>query len=198
MIFLRRPSSSDIDRFLRESRDLPLSYGPVGIVNDTNTKRRVDEQVVAIGRGEDDFARARAALVRWTQFDIGWVDLFPRRAPIHPGTNVAVLIRHLGLWSLNGCRVVYTVGGDRSRFGFAYGTLSNHEEAGEELFEVAIDPHTEAVTYRIRAVSWPYRLIAHAGQPIVRVLQQHFRRDSALAMQRAITTGEKQREGPSL
>ena len=188
MVFLRRPTPAAIDRFLRESRDLPLSYEPVGILNSTSTNRRVDEQVVAIGKGEGDFARACAALEAWTQFDIGWVELFPRHAPIHPGTVVSVLIRHLGIWSLNGCRVVYTVGDDRSRFGFAYGTLTNHEEAGEELFEVFIDPHTEAVMYRIRATSWPYAAIAHLGQPIVRVLQRRFRRDSALAMQRAANT----------
>jgi len=196
MMFLRRPSPSAIDRFLRESRDLPLSYGPVGIVNDTKAApsdrgrryRRVDEQVVTIGRGERDLARAYSALVGWTQFDIGWVELFPRNAPIHPGTVVGVLIRHLGIWSLNGCRVVYTIGDDRSRFGFAYGTLTNHEEAGEELFEVFLEPHTDEVRYRIRATSWPYAAIAHLGQPIVRVLQQRFRRDSALAMQRAVAT----------
>ena len=191
MMFLRRPSPSAIDRFLRESRDLPLSYGPVGIANDNNAAtpahhhagRRVDEQVVTIGRGERDLSRACAALLAWSQFDIGWVELFPRHAPIHPGTVVGVLIRHLGMWSLNGCRVVYTLGDDRSRFGFAYGTLTNHEEAGEELFEVFLDPQTDEVRYRIRAISWPYATIAHVGQPIVRMLQRRFRRDSALAMQ---------------
>jgi uncharacterized protein (UPF0548 family) len=195
MMFLRRPSPSAIERFLRESRDLPLSYSPIGIVNDTSaakpergrTGHRVDEQVVTIGRGAPDLARAYSALVAWTQFDIGWVELFPRHAPIHPGTVVGVLIRHLGIWSLNGCRVVYTIGDDRSRFGFAYGTLTNHEEAGEELFEVFLDPQTDEVRYRIRAISWPYAAMAHVGQPIVRRLQARFRRDSARAMQRATT-----------
>ena len=196
MLFLRRPSASAIDRFLRESRDLPLSYGPVGIVNDDKTcahdhsGRRVDEQVITIGRGARDLSRAYSALIAWAQFDIGWVELFPRHAPIHPGTVVGVLIRHLGMWSLNGCRVVYTLGDDRSRFGFAYGTLTNHEEAGEELFEVFLDPHTEEVRYRIRAISWPYAPIAHVGQPIVRMLQRRFRRDSALAMQRTLSVPE--------
>jgi uncharacterized protein (UPF0548 family) len=197
MMFLRRPSPSAIDRFLRESRDLPLSYSPVGIVNGTNPvepargrgRRRLDEQVVTIGRGQRDLERAYAALVAWTPFDIGWVEVFPRHAPIHPGTVVGVLIRHLGIWSLNGCRIVYTLGDDRSRFGFAYGTLTNHEEAGEELFEVVLDPHTDEVRYRIRAISWPYAPLAHLAQPIVRVLQRRFRRDSAEAMRRKVPPG---------
>ena len=100
---------------------------------------------------------------------------------------MAVLIRHLGFWSLNGCRVVYGVGGgtDETRFGFAYGTLTNHAESGEELFEVFIDPATEDVFYRIRATSWPRALLARVGQPIVRMLQARFRRHSVESMKRA-------------
>jgi uncharacterized protein (UPF0548 family) len=100
---------------------------------------------------------------------------------------VAVLIRHLGFWSLNGCRVVYSVGGldDVARFGFAYGTLTNHAESGEELFEVFVDPQTDDVSYRIRAISWPQAKLAQVGQPIVRVLQERFRNQSADAMKRA-------------
>jgi uncharacterized protein (UPF0548 family) len=103
------------------------------------------------------------------------------------GTVVAVLIRHVGLWSLNGCRVVYDLGeSDREiRFGFAYGTLTNHAEAGEELFEVRLDLQTGDVIYRIRAVSWPRAPLARLGRPIVRRLQARFRRDSVEAMKRA-------------
>ena len=54
------------------------------------------------------------------------------------------------------------------------------------LFVVELDPLTEAVSYRIRAVSWPYALLTHIGQPIVRHLQAQFRRDSAAAMTRAV------------
>ena len=32
MFLARRPSQLAIDRFLRDSQDLPLSYGPIGIV----------------------------------------------------------------------------------------------------------------------------------------------------------------------
>jgi len=151
------------------------------------TRQGLDEATVAIGRGETDFERARAALMAWKQFDIGWVETFPRDAPIAVGTVVAVLIRHLGFWSLNGCRVLYSVGcrDDVARFGFAYGTLTNHAESGEELFELFVDPRSGDVMYRIRAVSWPQTMLARIGQPIVRALQVRFRRDSAAAMTRA-------------
>ena len=99
---------------------------------------------------------------------------------------MAVLIRHLGFWSLNGARVVYEVGGrtEGPRFGFAYGTLANHAEAGEELFEVFIDPTTGDVVYRLRAASRPRATLARLGMPIVRALQARFRRDSLAAMTR--------------
>ena len=147
--------------------------------------------MVTVGRGEADFERARNALERWKHFGIGWVEAFPARSSIAIGTNIAVLIRHLGFWSLNGARVLYHVGRSdgQDAFGFAYGTLTNHAESGEELFEVFIDPHTGDVNYRIRAVSWPQNPLARLGQPIVRVLQARFRRDSAIAMRRAIRAG---------
>jgi uncharacterized protein (UPF0548 family) len=99
-----------------------------------------------------------------------------------------VLIRHFGFWSLNGCRVVYGLG-DRMHgpaFGFAYGTLSNHAERGEEIFEVSHQAHSDEVVYRIRAASQPRAVLARAGYPLVRRLQARFRRDSGEAMRRAV------------
>src|SRR4026208_1735416 len=102
MFFARRPSIRDIERFLVESHQLPLSYHPVGIVRQAPRDKRFDERVIAIGRGPGDFDRARVALMAWKQFDIGWVETFPHDARVEVGTVVAVLIRHFGFWSLNG------------------------------------------------------------------------------------------------
>jgi uncharacterized protein (UPF0548 family) len=186
MFCVRRPSREAIDRFVRDSQELPLSYGPIGIVSGETPCRDLDEAIVTIGRGRTEFDRARAALMVWQQFDIGWVETFPRHAPVEVGTVVAVLIQHLGFWSLNGCRVLYHVGGD-GRFGFAYGTLTNHAESGEELFDVFLDPKSDEVRYRIRATSKPQAALARIGRPIVRALQARFRRDSVAAMKRATT-----------
>ena len=188
MFLARRPSHTTIDRFLRDSRDLPLSYGPSGILDADAGQGARDCATVAIGQGAADFERARSALMTWRQFDLGWVEIFPRQAPLAPGTVVAVLIRHLGFWSLNGCRVVYGVGSphDAARYGYAYGTLTNHAESGEEAFDVFRDPQTDRVMYRIRAVSWPQATLARIGQPVVRMLQARFRTDSAAAMRRAV------------
>ena len=187
MFFARRPSRQAIEGFIATSRALPLSYSPIGLAQSEPAGYRVDETIAAIGRGTADFDRATAALARWTPFDIGWVELFPRPASLEPGTVVGVLIHHLGFWSLNGCRVVYGVGDrDRgTRFGFAYGTLVNHAEAGEELFEVLLHADSGDVIYRIRAVSRPRAALARLGYPVTRALQARFRRDSVEAMRRA-------------
>ncbi len=187
MFLARRPSPKTIERFLRESQGLPLSYGPIGLARTTSAGHNVDDATVAIGHGKADFERARAALMAWKQFDLGWVETFPRGAPVAVGTVVAVLIHHFGFWSLNGCRVLYFVGDDSAaaRFGFAYGTLVNHAESGEEIFEVFIDPETDQVLYRILAISRPRAQLARISYPITRLLQARFRRHSAGAMKRA-------------
>jgi uncharacterized protein (UPF0548 family) len=186
MFLARRPSGDAIARFLSDSRNLPVSYGPIGLATRDAVGPGFDEAVVAIGHGAADFARARAGLMAWAQFAIGWVEIHPPSPSIADGTVVAVLVRHLGFWSLNGCRVVYTVADshESSRFGFAYGTLTNHAERGEELFEVFIDPASQDVFYRIRAYSRPRALLARLGYPVVRRLQARFRHDSGLAMRR--------------
>jgi uncharacterized protein (UPF0548 family) len=83
--------------------------------------------------------------------------------------------------------VVYEIAGDASReFGFAYGTLTNHAETGEEIFKVSLRPGTGEVSYVIRAASRPRALLARLGYPVTRSLQARFRRDSAAAIARAI------------
>jgi uncharacterized protein DUF1990 len=70
-----------IDRFLRESQGLPLSYSQTGIVKANTVREDHDEATVVIGHGKAAFERARAALIAWKQFDISWVETFPRHAP---------------------------------------------------------------------------------------------------------------------
>ena len=188
MFTLRRPSGRAVQDFLEQSRTLPLSYDPIGIALGSPRAYTLDETVAIIGRGSAQFERAMAAIRAWKHFDLGWVTLAPEAASIDPGTDVAVIVRHLGFWSMNGCRVVYARD-DREHvpvFGFAYGTLPNHAERGEELFEVSMRPDTLDVVYRIRAVSKPRALLARAGYPVTRSLQAKFRRDSVRAMRRAV------------
>ena len=53
--------------------------------------------------------KAKAALGRWQQFRLGWVEVWSPETPIQTGEVVAVIARNLGLWWLNACRIVYVV-----------------------------------------------------------------------------------------
>ena len=186
MFLIHRPSEREITDFLNRSRNLPLSYSSVGIAQQNPSDFRIDEASAVIGYGKSLFDRAKDALMNWRHFDLGWVQLFPPHAPIEPGAVVAVVVHHLGFWSINACRVVYLLGEQSSAsFGFAYGTLRDHAECGEELFEILFDPETNKVTYRIRAVSKPHLALAWLGYPLTRALQARFRRDSIAAIKRA-------------
>src|SRR5947199_4967904 len=109
MFLTHRPKSSEIENFLRQSRELPLSYRPVGIAKNGSAGFRFDTASSVIGKGEAAFARAQRALKEGRQFELGWVELFPRGAPQRSGTVVAVVVHHMGWWWFNGYRVVYIV-----------------------------------------------------------------------------------------
>jgi uncharacterized protein (UPF0548 family) len=82
--------------------------------------------------------------------------------------------------------VVYLVDdrGTHPRFGFAYGTLTQHAETGEERFTVEMRPEDETVWYDILAFSRPNGL-ARFAYPLSRGLQKRFARESKEAMRRA-------------
>ncbi len=124
---------------------------------------------------------------------MGWVEAWPADTPIRAGETVAVLIRAFGLWWLNAARIVYVVDETAesvTRFGFAYGTLPGHVEAGEERFLVEWDRATDRVFYDIFAFSRPRHILTRIGQWQVRRMQQRFRDDSAAAMRHSVRVGE--------
>jgi uncharacterized protein (UPF0548 family) len=181
MLSISRPSVSVVEDYLRTQADLPFSYNEHG---QSRTGRPpgydVDENAVELGRGAAIFDAARAALRRWAMFPAQWAYIHPVTATIEPGTVVAMTARVAGLWWRNACRIVYVIDEPR-RFGFAYGTLPGHVEAGEELFLVELDDD-DRVWYRIRAFSRPRHWAARLGYRLARAYQRRFVRDSKQAM----------------
>lgn len=117
-------------------------------------------------------------------FHNGWTHLCWPDAPIRSGTNVAVMARCFGLYSINFCRIVYVIDEPR-KYGFAYGTLPDHVEAGEERFVVEW-LEDGRVWYDVFAFSRARHVLARIANPAVRGLQSKFRRGSGRAMQRAV------------
>jgi uncharacterized protein (UPF0548 family) len=188
---LRKPSSLTIRDFLATQADLDLTYPVVGTpATLPPTGYVADHTRVRLGEGEAAFRAAKAALARWVHFRLGWVEAWPADTPLKVGECVAVVARVLGLWWLNACRIVYVVDdetGPTCRFGFAYGTLPGHAEAGEERFLVEWNRADDGVWYDIFAFSRPRHPLARLGYPLTRRVQKRFARDSAAAMQKAVT-----------
>ncbi len=189
VFLLTKPSAQRIERFLAEQRHRTFSYREVGYTRrGTPPGYRTDHNRIQLGEGRAAFARAVEALRSWTMFGLGWVSVHPATAPIEPGTTVAVRCRHLGFWSLNACRIVYRVEdeGPVVRFGFAYGTLPDHAERGEERFTVEWHHEDSSVWYDIYyAFSRPAHPMARLAFPLARFLQQRFVSGSKRAMARA-------------
>jgi uncharacterized protein (UPF0548 family) len=194
MLSLRKPSGDALRRFLGTQRELPFTYDAVGAPAGTPPAGfMVDRTRIKLGEGEAVFQLAKAALRRWEQFRLGWVEAWSPDTPIVNGEVVAVMGRAVGVWWLNACRIVYVVeeAGPLSKFGFAYGTLPGHVESGEERFLIEWDRSSGEVWYDILAFSRPNRFSARLGYPVVRRLQKRFGRDSgaAAAMLRAVQAG---------
>jgi uncharacterized protein (UPF0548 family) len=193
MLSLRKPSADAMRRFLVRQVNLPFTYQAVGATAETPPAGYVvDRTRIKLGEGEPIFWSAIAALRRWEQFNLGWVEAWPSDTTIRLGEVVAVMGRAIGVWWLNACRIVYVVDehGPISKFGFAYGTLPGHVESGEERFLIEWDRDDDAVWYDILAFSRPNDLLTRLGYPVVRRLQKQFGRNSAASMLRAVRLGE--------
>ena len=177
---------------------LPFTNAAVGATAKTPPAGYVvDRTRIKLGEGEPVFRSAVAALRRWEQFNLGWVEAWPPDTPIQEGEVVAVMGHAIGMWWLNACRIVYVVdeSGPISKLGFAYGTLPGHVESGEERFLIEWDRGDDCVWYDIVAFSRPNHLLTRLGHPLVRRTQKRFGRDSAAAMLRAVGAGEDGRAG---
>src|SRR4051794_26888584 len=189
MMSLRRPSDATIREFLAAQAKLDFTYPAVGATASLPPAGYVVTHTrITLGQGEAAFRAARAALGRWDQFRLGWVEAWPPGAPIQAGGVVGGVARCLGVWWLNACRIVYVVdeGGPVTRFGFANGTLPGHAETGEERFLVEWDRASGEVWYDILAFSRPHAFLARLGHPYTRHVQKRFGRGSAAAMARAV------------
>lgn len=191
MLSLRKPSTDSLRRVLLEQAKQDFTYSSVGATAHTPPAGYVvDRTRIELGSGESVFLSAKAALKRWDQFRLGWVEPWPTDTPIQSGEVVAILGWVVGVWWRNYCRIVYVVdeSGPISKFGFAYGTLPGHVESGEELFLIEWDRNTNSVSYHILAFSRPNHLLTRLGYPLVRRNQKRFGRDSATAMFRSVNS----------
>jgi uncharacterized protein (UPF0548 family) len=188
MLSLFKPSPDTIRAFLASQNNRQFSYKQVGASRATApTGYVVDHKRVRLGAGRAAFERAKNAVRQWKMFDMSWLELCWPNVPIEAGAVVAVAVHHLGFWSLNACRIVYTIeeSGAIEKYGFAYGTLPDHAATGEERFTVEFQVSDETVWYDVYAFSRP-RALARLAYPYSRALQKRFASDSKQAIQKAL------------
>ena len=183
MFLIHRPGERRIREVLASQEGVGFSYPEVGA---TRTQApagyQAHRECFALGSGPGGFERARQAVRQWKMFEMGWLELCWPDAPIASGSMVAVLARHLGFWSLHVVRIVYVIDEPRK---YGFGTLAEHAESGEEWFGVE-QREDDSVWYEVLAFSREKHALAKIGYPFARSLQRKFRRDSGLAMQRAV------------
>jgi uncharacterized protein (UPF0548 family) len=150
----------------------PFTYAEVGATRDAELPAGYDtvERSVVVGRGEEVFARAVAAVFDWrAQRGVG-LRVRASGPASEPGT---VVVLTAGLPRLGydiPCRVVWaqTAGDER---GFAYGTLPGHPESGEEAFLVRLEPGGDVV-FRLRVFARLASPLARLGGPVSTVVQR--------------------------
>ncbi len=190
MYLFKKPSDERINKFIESQSRLEFTYPSVGATRngDHPSGFVVDHNRIHLGPGHATFDVARRALCDWQHYRFGWIELHRPDVDPAPDQTVGVLARALGLWVLNACRVVYVVEEEEPlrRFAFAYGTLLEHAESGEERFQVEWHQEDDSVWYDILAFSRPNQLLARLGYPYVRRKQTQFARESKLMMKAAV------------
>ncbi|MEP7213146.1 MAG: DUF1990 domain-containing protein [Acidobacteriota bacterium] len=192
MFLISKPEEKAIRRFLAEQAGSAYSYREVGASRSGNAPPgyNVDHNRALLGHGIEAFEFAKAAVRSWKMFDMPWVRLCFPDTPIESRQVVAIVISHFGFVSINAARIVYLVDDEPGlkRFGFAYGTLLEHGESGEERFSVEFNEDSGEVWYDLFAFSRPAAFLAKLAYPLGRNLQRTFAADSKAAMIRAVSS----------
>jgi uncharacterized protein (UPF0548 family) len=147
-----------------------LTYEPVGISAMTAPPQgyRLERWSRPLGRGDEVFERASDALRHWRVHE-GAGLVVEAGGPLAVGTVVAMAAPlPVGFVEVV-CRVV-DVTHSHDQFRFAYGTLPNHPEQGEESF-TAVRSDDGTINFEIVAVSRHRQLLARAFPAVARRLQ---------------------------
>ena len=187
MFLIGKPSREEINDFIAAQSRLTFSYAEVG-----ETKIRaaphgypINQLREKLGEGEQTYQKAVEALRSWQMYSTNWTELHPKNAPIENGEIVVMLVNHLGFWSLNPCRIVYSIEEETPQFSrnaFAVGTLPAHYEAGEERFMIEWNRQTDEVYYELYAFARAHNWLAKIGFPFVPLFQKRFAANSYEAM----------------
>jgi uncharacterized protein (UPF0548 family) len=185
VLLLRRPTPGQLERFAADARSESLTYAAVGatLTGSGPSGYHYAEHETALGSGAEVFERARQALQEWRAHRGADLEVFAD-GPIAVGTTVAVAAPLPLGCAVATCRIVAVVD-EHDRFGFAYGTLPNHPESGEEMF--LIERRGDgSVVFRIVVFSRPHELLVRLGSPVAKFMQRRATSAYLAAMRAAV------------
>jgi uncharacterized protein (UPF0548 family) len=168
---LREPDAEHLSHFLARQRQSPFTYSDIGasVTGAFPHGYHHASASIDLGSGDDVWNRARAGMDTWVPARSAGLHVVPDDAPVTVGTTVAFVTRVGLAYVTFACRIVAHVD-EADRYGFAYGTLPEHPEEGEELFLVtrAADG---TVRFEITAFSRPHDLLTRLGGRVARRVQ---------------------------
>jgi uncharacterized protein (UPF0548 family) len=187
MFLLSEPTIPVIHAWLDTQQSKGFTYESVGATRTETPPAdfQTDRREHILGTGRPCFEQACAGLRSWIMYPASWTKIHYPASALEVGVTYAILVQHLGFWSMNSARIIYTIdesNDEQAQFGFGLGTLEGHAECGEERFLVSWSASDNQVTYSIYAFSRPRHPLAKLGYPITRYLQKRFARDSCQAM----------------
>jgi uncharacterized protein (UPF0548 family) len=171
------PTKEQLDTLIESQRNTELTYNKYNLQNYDHDKNQI-----LLGSGKEVWEAAKRAIKQWAMFPDGWAQIYYQNPIFKKGDIVVMNARVFGVWWLNTARILTVVDDDR-HFGFAYGTLPNHVETGEELFQVLMDEQGD-VYYSITAFSRPRFWAVRFTYPLSRVFQKKFVKDSLQKMKK--------------
>ncbi len=190
MFSFDKPSPELIEARMADLKDKPFSYQEVGQIRmSIPGGYNLDHHKVHLGNGQKVFDRSKQMLAEWRMMETGWTSIWPSKPPLSEGTVVSILVSIMEIWVINIARIVCRVeesDSEKDMFGFAYGTLDQHVEKGEEQFLITWDHKDDSVWFGIKAFSKPSSLLIWLGYPYVRFLQKRFAKDALAAFSRAV------------
>lgn len=165
---MRLTARRELTAALTRYRSAELTYAAVGATGgDLPAGYRHTQRRVRIGTGSQAFNRASDAVLTWEMHRRSRLAVAADGPAVEGGT--VVLGVGVGVKLVIPCRVVYVVD-EPARRGFAYGTLPDHPEQGEEAFVVTQDGEG-TVWFEITAFSRPGALVVRWAGPIGRAIQ---------------------------
>lgn len=150
---------------------IPLARGVPSIAGEWNVLR----ETRIVGRGSDQFARARERILSWQMHRAAGIRV-EADDDVVVGSRVRLSIGVGPLLIPARCEVVEVVNAD-AEAGFAYGTLPGHPERGEEAFLVRLLENgvvVGSVAAFSRPAPWGGSLVSPLAQRAQRIVARRY------------------------